>query len=59
MHQLISQIKTLNHSQVFVKYNNLFHDIPINNSVRVDGVVEDIGAVADHKLTSGLQVVLS
>ena len=59
MHQIIGQMATLNHSHVFVKYNNLFHDIPINNSVRVDGVVEDIGAVADHKLTSGLQVVLS
>ena len=59
MHQIIGQMTTLNHSQVFVKYDNLFHDIPINNSIRVNGVVEDIGAVADHKLTSGLQVVLS
>jgi len=39
--------------------HNLFHDIPINNSVRVAGVVEDISTVADHKLTGGLQVVLS
>jgi len=38
--------------------HNLFHNIPINNSVRVAGMVEDISAVADHKLTSGLQVVL-
>ena len=38
---------------------NLFHDIPINNSVRVNGVVEDVGAVADNKLAGGLQVVLS
>jgi len=39
--------------------HHLFHDIPINNGVRVDGVVEDIRAVADYKLTGGLQVVLS
>jgi len=39
--------------------HNLFHDIPINNGVRVDGMVEDVCAVADHKLTGGLQVVLS
>jgi len=39
--------------------HHLFHDIPINNSVRVNGVVEDVGAVADNKLAGGLQVVLS
>ena len=39
--------------------HHLFHDIPINNGVRVDGMVEDVRAVADHKLTGGLQVVLS
>jgi len=39
--------------------HNLFHDIPINNSVWVAGVVEDISTVADHKLTGGLKVVLS
>jgi hypothetical protein len=39
--------------------HNLFDDIPINNGVRVDGVAEDVRAVADHKLTGGLQVVLS
>lgn len=39
--------------------NHLFHDIPINNSVRIAGVVEDVSAVADYKLTGGLQVVLS
>jgi hypothetical protein len=39
--------------------HNLFDDIPINNGVRVDGMVEDVRAVADHKLTGGLQVVLS
>ena len=44
---------------LFVKYTDLFHDIPINNSVRVNGVVEDVGAVADNKLAGGLQVVLS
>ena len=38
---------------------NLFHDIPINNGVRVDGVGEDVCTVTDHKLTGGLQVVLS
>lgn len=39
--------------------HNLFDDIPINNSVRVDAMVEDVRAVAHHKLTGGLQVVLS
>ena len=34
--------------------HHLFHDIPINNGVRVDGMVEDVCAVADHKLTGGL-----
>ena len=44
---------------IVVNYSNLFHDIPINNSVRVNGVVEDVGAVANNKLAGGLQVVLS
>jgi len=39
--------------------HHLFHDIPINNGVRVDGVGEDVCTVTDHKLTGGLQVVLS
>ena len=37
----------------------LFHDVPINNSVRVAGVVKDVSTVADYKLTCGLKVVLS
>ena len=41
------------------KMSNLFHNIPINNSVRVADVVEDVSTVADHKLTRSLQVVLS
>jgi len=39
--------------------HNLFHNIPINNSIWVTGMAEDVSRVADHKLTSGLQVVLS
>ena len=44
---------------MIVKHRNLFDDIPINNSVRVDAMVEDVCALAHHKLTGGLQVVLS
>ena len=44
---------------IVVNYSNLFHNIPINNGVRVDGVGEDVCTVTDHKLTGGLQVVLS
>ena len=38
--------------------HHLLHDVPVDDGVGVDGVVDQISAVAQHKLAGGLQVVL-